>query len=134
MPRENYYKRMFFVGAVWNWLATVPFAIGYRFLFPLLGLPDPNYVVFLQLFLGLAFVYGLGYYWVSRDIHRNHGIVRMGIIGKLIVFAGFVRAWIAGEIPWFLIGPGIVDLIFAVMFMEFLVFYGKQRIIREETK
>jgi hypothetical protein len=124
MPKEGYYKKMFFIGAIWNWVATLTFAIGWKFLFPLFGMASPNYLVFYMLFLGLCFVYGIGYFWVSRDISSNHGIVRMGIIGKLLVFAGFLIAWVMGEVPLIIVGSGIVDLIFAILFIEFLKSYG----------
>jgi hypothetical protein len=125
MPREGYYKKMFFIGAIWNWVATLTFAIGWKFLFPLFGMAFPNYLVFYMMFLGLAFVYGIGYFWVSRDISLNHDIVRMGIIGKLIVFVSMLLAWIGGEIPIIIVGSGVVDLIFAILFIEFLMAYRK---------
>lgn len=119
---------MFFIGAIWNWVATLTFAIGWKFLFPLFGMASPNYLVFYMLFLGLCFVYGIGYFWVSRDISSNHGIVRMGIIGKLLVFAGFLIAWVMGEVPLIIVGSGVVDLIFAILFIEFLKSYGKMEV------
>jgi hypothetical protein len=125
MPKQDYYQKMFFIGAIWNWSATVPFALGYKILFPLFGMALPNYLVFFMMFLGLAFVYGIGYFWVSRDIHKNHDIVRMGIIGKIIVFVAFLWAWMAGEVPLILVGPGIIDLIFAILYIEFLMTYKK---------
>ena len=125
MPREGYYKKMFFIGAIWNWVATLTFAIGWKFLFPLFGMAFPNYLVFYMMFLGLAFVFGIGYFWVSRDISLNHDIVRMGIIGKLIVFVSMLLAWIGGEIPIIIVGSGVVDLIFAILFIEFLMAYRK---------
>lgn len=128
MPKEGYYKKMFFIGAIWNWVATLTFAIGWKFLFPLFGMASPNYLVFYMLFLGLCFVYGIGYFWVSRDISSNHGIVRMGIIGKLLVFAGFLIAWVMGEVPLIIVGSGVVDLIFAILFIEFLKSYGKMEV------
>lgn len=128
MPKEGYYKKMFFIGAIWNWVATLTFAIGWKILFPLFGMASPNYLVFYMLFLGLCFVYGIGYFWVSRDISSNHGIVRMGIIGKLLVFAGFLIAWVMGEVPLIIVGSGIVDLIFAILFIDFLKSYGKMEV------
>ena len=125
MSREEYYKKMFFIGAIWNWVATLTFAIGWKFLFPLFGMALPNYLVFYMLFLVLCFVFGIGYFWVSRDISGNHDIVRMGIIGKLLVFAGFLIAWFMGEVPLIIVGTGLVDLIFAILFIEFLKTYGK---------
>jgi len=60
----------------------VSFALGYKFVFPLFGMELPKYPIFFLLFLGLAFVYGLGYYWVSKDIYQNYAVVKMGILGN----------------------------------------------------
>ncbi len=127
MPKENFYQKMFFIGALWNWSATLPFALGYQILFPLFGMEIPNYLVFFIMFLGLAFVYGIGYFWVSQDIFQNHGIVKMGIIGKLFVFIALTWAWMAGEVHWVLAGAGVVDLVFAIMYIEFLMTYQRWR-------
>jgi hypothetical protein len=120
MPRESYYQKLFFIGAIWNWVATVSFALGYKFLFPLFGMKLPQYPIFFLLFLGLAFVFGIGYYWVSKDIHQNHAVVKMGIICKIIVLVGLAIDAVTGRISVLLVGPGIVDLIFAILFIEFL--------------
>jgi hypothetical protein len=121
MPKKGYYKRLFLVGAIWNWSAAAVFAFGYKILFPLFGMALPLYPVFFLMFLGLAFVLGIGYFWVSNDIHKNHDIVRMGIIGKFFVFAALMWAWISGQIPLILTGAGVVDLVFAVLYAEFLL-------------
>ena len=123
MPKEDYYNKMFFIGALWNWSVSLSFALGYKLLFPLFGMDLPNYLVFFMMFLGLVFVYGIGYFWVSRDINKNHDIVRMGIIGKLIVFVALLWAWVDGEVPVILVGAGIVDLIFTILFIKFLNTY-----------
>ena len=121
MPKEDYYRKLFYVGAIWNWMASFTFAVGYRILFPLFGMELPVYPVFFLMFLGLCFVFGMGYYWVSCNIDKNYGIVKMGIIGKLIVFIGLFWAGITGQVHIILIGAGIVDLILAVLYIEFLV-------------
>lgn len=125
MPRKSYYQKLFLIGALWNWVATVIFALGYGVIFPLFGLPLPIYPVFFLMFLGLAFVFGIGYYWVSKDIYKNHDIVRMGIIGKIIVFVALVWAWVDGQIPLILTGAGVADLVFAILYFEFLHFFRK---------
>ncbi len=127
MSRESYYRKMFFIGAIWNWVATVTFALAYTFLFPFFGMQLPRYPVLLHLFLALAFVFGIGYYWVSRDIYSNHAIVKLGILGKLLVFVLLVAAWINCNISIFLVPPGIVDLIFAILFVEFLATMAKRQ-------
>jgi hypothetical protein len=120
MPKKDYYKKMFFIAALYNWGATLPFAVGYKTFFPLFNMELPRYLVFFMMFLGLCFVFGIGYFWVSRDVYKNHDIVWMGIIGKLIVFVGLLWAWMAGEVPLILTGPGIIDMIFVLLFIEFL--------------
>ncbi|MCP4757409.1 MAG: hypothetical protein GY866_41645 [Proteobacteria bacterium] len=125
MPKESYYKKMFFIGAIWNWIATLTFMLGYKILFPLFGMELPRYPVFLILFLGLAFVFGIGYFWVSRDIYRNHDIIRLGIAGKLFVFVLMSWGCISKQIHMILIGTGAVDLIFAILYLEFLRTYKR---------
>ena len=126
MTKENYYRKMFFVSALWNWLATIPLFFGYKMLFPVYDMALPRYPVFLLLFSGLCFVFGIGYYWVSRDLSQNHDIVRLGILGKLLVFVAFLWAAITGQIHILWVGAGIVDLVFAILYMEFLSTVKKQ--------
>ena len=126
MPKESYYGKMFLIGAIWNWVATLPLIFGYKMILPLYGMELPRYPVFLLLFSGLCFVFGIGYYWVSRDLGRNHDIVRLGIAGKLLVFVALSWASLTGQIHPLWISAGIVDLVFAVLFMQFLATVKRQ--------
>lgn len=88
---KEYYSKLFFIGALWNMCIA-----GSGLLLPKLI----NKIVFgfrttiaygattfaLRLTWALIFVYGIGYYFVSRDPEKNRGIVWMGIIGKLAFF------------------------------------------------
>ena len=94
-------------------------------MFPLFGMELPKYPVFFLMFLGLCFVFGIGYYWVSRDIYNNHGIVKMGIIGKLIVFVGMLWACLIGQIHFIPASAGVVDLIFVILYIEFLMTFKR---------
>lgn len=73
------------------------------------------------MFLGVAFVFGIGYFWVSLDLIRNRDIAKLGVLGKLIVFVALLWAGIIGQIHFIMIGAGIVNLIFAILYMEFLL-------------
>ena len=120
MAKQEYYKKLFFIGALWNWSATLPLFIAYKPFMTMIGQTIPNSPIFLQMFLGIAFIFGIGYYWVSQDLSRNHDIVRLGIAGKLFVLVAVSWACLAGQIHFVWIGAGIGDLIFAVLYMEFL--------------
>ncbi len=120
MDRKFYYKWLFIIGALWNWGAAVIFFIGYSYIFSMLNMKALNYPVILQLFLALVFVYGVGYYWVSKDINKNHDIVKLGIMAKTATFLLMLYYFISGELPFLILSTGIVDLLFAVLFVEFL--------------
>jgi hypothetical protein len=120
MQKERYYRNFFIVAAIWNWVATVPFFFAYEQIFAFLGMRMPIYPVMLQLFLSLAFVFGIGYYWVSRNL-MNLEIVKMGVLAKMCVFVLLLYYAVIGNIHTVLIVPGVVDLIFAILFIQYLL-------------
>lgn len=127
MPKQDYYRNMFLIGAIWNWAVTGTFFFGYKLIFPVFNMALPVYPVFFLMLMGLCFIFGIGYYWVSRDLTKNHDIVRLGIAGKILVFLFLLWAVAVGQIHFIMIGAGIVDLVFAVLFIEFLKSAGKSK-------
>jgi hypothetical protein len=78
--------------------------------------------------------FGLGYYWVSRDLSKNRDLVRLGAIGKLLVFVVFFGHLILGNITLRLVLPSLVDLLFAILFLEFLACFKRNHSnLRENT-
>ncbi len=124
MDRQIYYKYLFFIGALWNWGASLPFVIitliDKTALEPL-GLAFPGTVMWFQGFLLAVTIFGLGYFLVSRDLENRKDLVILGLIGKLLVFIFFVAYYLAGEIPFTLLLMGTVDLIFSILFIEYLI-------------
>jgi len=120
MQGQEYYRKLFLVGAVWNWVAAGSLMVGYRWIFPVFHMPPPTYPIFFLMFLALCFIFGNGYHWVSRDLSRNHGIIKLGVIGKLIVFGGLLWAGLTGQIHPVFILPGVVDLVFSILYIGFL--------------
>jgi|HubBroStandDraft_6_1064221.scaffolds.fasta_scaffold263410_2 hypothetical protein len=121
--RTRFYRGMFLAAAVWNVFSAggVLFLLGsakYRLAAGFPGTPDP---IALQLLACCLFVFGLGYYWVSCDLSRNRDLVTLGVIGKPLVFVVFFGHAIARDIPARMVVPSIVDLLFGVLFLEFLV-------------
>jgi hypothetical protein len=121
MDRKSYYRWLFIIGALWNWGAAVSFFIGYRCIFSMLNMKAVNHPFILQMFLSLVFVLGIGYYWVSKDINKNHDIVKLGIMAKAAAFLLMFYYFITGELHFFIFSTGIVDLLFAILFVEFLL-------------
>lgn len=125
IPKEDYYKKLFLTGAIWNIVATLSLAVGYKLMFHVSGMALPRYPVFLLAFVALAFIFGIGYYWVYQDLHNNHAIVKMGILGKILVFWLLFRAGRSGEVGWLIAAPGFVDLAYGILYAEFLMTYKK---------
>jgi hypothetical protein len=128
MDRKAYYKRLFFIGAIWNWGAGVTFFFWYDPVFSFFNMKPINYPGVMQIAMACVFTLGIGYYWVSKDISKNHDIVKLGIIAKTLVFLVFAYHTLIGNMPLQLGLSGVVDLIFAFLFLEFLMNIKKARV------
>ncbi len=87
---------MLVVGAVWNWsvalLLTTLAALELGALSWFLnGIPES--LLWFYLFMGIGAVFGIGYYWVASDVRRNRNIIKMGILGKTLVFVLIIHGW-----------------------------------------
>jgi hypothetical protein len=119
---EAYQRNLFFIGALWNWGAALLF-VGLFFInknLLELFLKVPESMLWYFIVSGAIFIFGLGYYYISKDVERNRDIIKMGIIGKVMVFLLFLIYMIKGDITWLLFMAGCVDLVFAVLFKQVL--------------
>lgn len=120
MNNQTTWKYVFKSKAVINWVESVFLLLSDQWIRKSLNiepLVNPEYS---HLFLVLVFVIGIGYWWVGQDIAQNFSIVKLGIFAQYSVF--FVLAYhaIVGNIHPFYLVPGIIDLIFAILFTIFI--------------
>jgi hypothetical protein len=127
MERKSYYKWLFIIGAIWNWGAGVLFFFWSDPIFSFLNMKALNYPAIMQLAMVLVFALGIGYYWVSKDISMNHDIVKVGIIAKTLAFLVLSYHSLVGNISPQIGLCGVVDLIFAILFLEFLISMKKAK-------
>jgi hypothetical protein len=128
MDKKVYYKYLFIIGATWNILASLSFiltSIFMRSAFPAYGIAVPISMIWLQSFLFLVANLGIGYFIVSLDISKNHGIVIIGIIAKLGYFLISLIYFIISDIGLLTLLLASVDIIFSILFIEFLINYKK---------
>lgn len=115
------FRRLFLTAACWNWvIALGTFAaptVVYGFAMPI---PAPDNLAMTQLFMGLVAVFGLGYFWASRDLVANVAVVRLGAVGKSTVFVLAALLLTQGKIGWLLMAIALGDLIFALLFVSVL--------------
>jgi hypothetical protein len=121
--RARFYRLLFLSAAAWNVLsaAAVLFLLTSSRVRSEMGYPGQVDTISLQLLATCLFVFGVGYYWVSRDLTRNRDLVKLGVIGKPFVFLVFLGHALTKEIPASLVAPSVVDLLFGMLFLEFLV-------------
>jgi len=119
--KTGYYKTLFLISAIWNWLVSIPFFFFYDKIFSALKMLPLDYPVIIKLLMSLVFIFGLGYYWTSKNMSKNIPVIKMGTAGKIFIFLIlYYYCVITKDIPIIFITPGIVDLIFAILFIEFL--------------
>lgn len=124
MRSEAYCRRLFTLGALWNWAVAALLTALAAFELQALSwfLNDvPGSFLWFYLFMGLVAVYGLGYYWVGQDLQANRGIVKMGVLGKIIVFVLIMPAWLSGEVTTLGASAATVDLVFTILFIDILM-------------
>jgi hypothetical protein len=127
MNNPTTWKYVFQIKAVINWIESLALLFADRWIRELIGekpLTNPEY---LQLFLVLVIVIGIGYWWVSQDISRNREIVKLGIFAQYSVFGVLAYQTLIGNVhPLYLI-PGVIDLTFAILFSVFLYSYAQNK-------
>ena len=110
--------KLFLIAALFNWLVGTALIIDAPLLLGLLNVtPLPTEPLFMSLSGWLIICYGFGYYWASRDLAGNLGIIWLGIIGKLGVFVVVLISTVLGHISWQMNLLSGVDLIFAALFI-----------------
>ena len=119
---ESYARRLFGVAAFTNFLFAFTLLFLRPVLAPIVGL-DPiagTNRVFVYLTATLVGAFGYSYLRVAGDPRRFRPFVELGAIGKLLAVTAVTIPWLAGEIGWrlpFLIGG---DLVFALLFIDYL--------------
>jgi hypothetical protein len=119
------YQKLFLLAAIWNLIAGGGMIFMPEFQFQLLFnnnlSEDQFYTKLLFSCFGYSvLLFGLGYYLVSRDIQKNHGVVVIGILGKILVFTTFLLAFIAEKVSMIGFLTAFGDLIWAFAFIFFL--------------
>lgn len=125
MNNSMIWKSVFQVKAVINWVEAAVLLLADGWIRKSLALEPLANSEYSQLFFGLVFIIGIGYWWVSKDISRNHDIIRLGIYAQFSVFTVLAYHTLFGDVhPLYLIS-GVIDLVFAILFVLFLYSYAR---------
>jgi hypothetical protein len=110
-------SKMLLGAAIWNWIGALGlFFIPELFLQAFFVTPAPEQSIWVQQFAGLVFVFGIGYYWASRDFDNNRAIVQLAVWGKWGAVLIAALNILSGDISWQLMIAASVDGVFAILF------------------
>jgi hypothetical protein len=114
------WRRVFLSTAIFNFTVAGSLLLAPEWLFVELGFrPVPGATIFVHGFALAIGLFGLGYYWVSRD-PTQCALVRLGLLSKLAVFGLMLGHVWAGHASWHPLALGCVDLVYAGLFVVFL--------------
>ena len=122
LDKKKYYMYMLIIGAIWNIIISLLIFLGSFFANP--GLNELG-VLYYQMFSMTVLLFGIGYYLVGRDLENNHAIISLGVIGKILVFIFMLIYYILGVVDAISLFIGIIDFIFGILFIEFLINFTK---------
>lgn len=123
MNKNQYYRAMFTIAALWNWAISLTSLAIYKPFFRFFGMQPPQNPIWLQLFLGAVFLFGAGYFMIGMAPQRNRDLAVLGILGKWAVFLIFIIYTIKGFLHPVFLAMGGVDFIFSLLFLEYLLRY-----------
>jgi hypothetical protein len=123
---ENNYSGIFKLGAAWNLAVGLGsltlFRTSMRLFFGRDAVTDSVVATMPLRFFYIAIaIFGWGYYLVSKDLKKNRGIVWMGIICKVIIFAFFAYYFRLKKLRLLPMLAACVDLVFTFLFGMFLI-------------
>jgi len=127
--QQSYQKKLFFIGAIYNWAAAALFVALYCFsqehLSLLVKIPEQT-VWFFCTFMAVA-IFGLGYFFIYRDVERNRDLITLGCLGKALFFLIFLFYWQKGDISTLAFALASGDAIFSILFAQVLCTLRKNR-------
>jgi hypothetical protein len=137
--KTGFWKKMFFVGSLWNIGIGVTGLVFTDFILLMLFGRAPvtdnlsalvngtvpvadnlQVLIFFRFFMIAVILFGIGYYWVSRDLLANRAVIWLGLVAKLIIFFTFVYYYALGLSSGFSVLIVSGDFVFSMFFIAFL--------------
>ena len=122
MDKNSYYKNMFLVAALWNWILAVVFIL-LSILSPSsaedFGIDIPPTWFFAHAFYFFVFLFGLLFYVTGRSLEKYHGLAPIFVLEKVCAFIIVLLYFLIGEVNVAVLVIGIGDLIFGILFLEY---------------
>lgn len=121
--REKYYRVLFTISAIYDFLLGIAFMFFARRAFAALGISDklPAIRGYLTLLGAFVLVIGTGYFLIARgDLRRNADLILVGTLYKLAYSGTAFYYWSHGSLPHVAFGAvfGVADAVFFILMAE----------------
>jgi hypothetical protein len=118
--REIYDRTLFAVAAAWNLGAAATLVFNPDFLLARLSIDDSDARLLARSFASSVTTWGIGYALVALNRNRFRDFAWLGAISKTILFTVYAAAFFGGRVLFAAFIPALVDLVLAILFVEFL--------------
>ena len=119
MTRTAYDKALFIIAAAFNLGTAAVLIFRPDIILVRLGISDPAAKLLARSLASSVTVWGIAYALVAINPNRFREFVRLGIFSKTLFFVIYAVAFFGGEITFNAFVPAVIDLILAVLFMEY---------------
>ena len=119
MSRTAYDKALFIIAAVFNLSTAAVLIFRPDIILARLGISDPAAKLLARSLASSVTAWGAAYALVAVNPNRFREFVRLGIFSKTLFFVIYAVAFFGGQIAFKAFVPAVIDLILAVLFMEY---------------
>lgn len=129
----KYYKRLFFLVAVYDIFLGIVFMFFTKSIFKLLDISEklPEFDGYLTLIGVYVLILGIAYYLIYKgDLYKNRDLILIGVLYKLGYCMVTFYYFIIGDIPHilFLLLLGVLDFIMFILMAECYYSISKKKI------
>lgn len=119
--QKAYDRLLFGVASVWNLGAALMLLVNPDFLLGRLGIHDSSARLLAQSFSSSVGTWGIGYGLIAINAKRFRDFAWLGVLSKTVFFLIYAAAFLADRIGGPAMAPALIDLVFAALFLEFLL-------------
>ena len=106
------------LAAISNFLVTIPSFLAYDRTVALFATARPNYPFLVWIWAGMAFLWGVMFWEIARDLVRTSRMIKYSYLEKGVTSTSVLIAYLSGNVPAaFLLGIVVTDMIWIPIFI-----------------
>ena len=104
--------------AISNFVVTIPAFVAYDRSVALFASVRPNYPFLVWIWAGMAFLWGVMFWEISRDVVRTSAMIKYSYLEKAVTSTSVLIAYLSRNVPTaFLVAIAFTDMIWIPLFI-----------------